>query len=102
MADSSPSNQSPTIPESKGNAAAGGSAQNFKNDISKLRSAPDFYFMPRRPLWLTTSRAGACIASGLFVGMWVETWIRNKVKEDGGYIVLRSSSHSSSTSSQSG
>ncbi|CAM6094311.1 unnamed protein product [Calypogeia fissa] len=56
----------------------------------KVRFAPPEYFLPRRPLHVSIAVNGACILAGLGVGMLIEKWISEKVKEDGGYVTIGS------------
>ncbi|CAI5458076.1 unnamed protein product [Closterium sp. Yama58-4] len=54
---------------------------------ARLRAAPPVYFFPRRSWVVTITRYGAVVAAGLATGMALETWIRQKVAEDGGYVM---------------
>ncbi|CAI7800255.1 unnamed protein product [Closterium sp. NIES-53] len=54
---------------------------------ARLRAAPPVYFFPRRSWGVTIARYGAVLAAGLAAGMALETWIRQKVAEDGGYVM---------------
>ncbi|CAI5472296.1 unnamed protein product, partial [Closterium sp. Yama58-4] len=54
---------------------------------ARLRAAPPVYFFPRRSWGVTIARYGAVVAAGLAAGMALETWIRQKVAEDGGYVM---------------
>ncbi|CAM6084358.1 unnamed protein product [Calypogeia fissa] len=56
----------------------------------KVRFAPLEYFLPRQPLHVSIAVNGACILAGLGVGMLIEKWISEKVKEDGGYVTIGS------------
>ncbi|CAI5972852.1 unnamed protein product [Closterium sp. NIES-64] len=54
---------------------------------ARLRAAPPVYFFPRRSWGVTIAKYGAVVAAGLAAGMALETWIRQKVAEDGGYVM---------------
>ncbi|KAK7359628.1 hypothetical protein VNO77_01590 [Canavalia gladiata] len=52
----------------------------------RVREIPDYYFLPRWPLRSAIFFCTACVAGGVGAGMLIESWIQNKVKEDGGVI----------------
>eukprot|EP00850_Spirogloea_muscicola_P019394 SM000189S04111 [mRNA] locus=s189:105678:106256:- [translate_table: standard] len=55
---------------------------------SPRREAPHVYFLRRLSPGAALARYGALAAAGVGAGMLVEQWIKKKVAEDGGMIVL--------------
>ncbi|CAN8270868.1 unnamed protein product [Cochlearia groenlandica] len=51
-----------------------------------LEEKYEAYFLPRKPWPKAFAFYGSFILGGIGAGMLLETWINNKVKEDGGVI----------------
>ncbi|GAQ90752.1 hypothetical protein KFL_006800070 [Klebsormidium nitens] len=54
----------------------------------RIREVPESYFLKRPPLWVSLARAGLAVSAGLATAVWLEGWIKQKIAEDGGYVIV--------------